>query len=303
MSPWYERTGGYLISVALHLLLVSLLLSFAVVEVKSVEPPPIELTVAPMAEAGSAPQEMAFELPPAAATGTEADQDTAPAEPPPEPQDEKQEEAAPETPPAEAPAEQPVEKPQETPQPDPAKLAELAEQERQKRMEELLQKEWEEFRRQAPLPHESKLKEAIQSEEIRMKGQKLLDPTVGADTGAVRQFDLRGPQRVIDEIQRRYDMRIVTRWVNEAESGVGYLNRADTNRGTYRPAQAPGRYEVLEIGPAGTTKLKLLEIEAIRTRGFDPRRDRLVKIVFGIVVTDKGPDLGVVDLVAEKMSP
>ncbi|MCX7011747.1 MAG: hypothetical protein NTW86_04140, partial [Candidatus Sumerlaeota bacterium] len=146
-------------------------------------------------------------------------------------------------------------------------------------------------------------KEDIQGEEVKMKGKKILDPTAGVEVGAIREFDLRGPQNVVQDILARYQMRTVTRYVSEAQVAVKYLNQAETNRGTYRSTDRPGLYEVFEIGPAGSAKMKQLEMDTLKIRGFNPRTDRLVKIVFGIVLTDKGYDLGVLDLQAEKMNP
>jgi len=44
MSTWYERWGGYLVSLFLHLLLISCLVIAFSSEARIVEPPPLEVS-------------------------------------------------------------------------------------------------------------------------------------------------------------------------------------------------------------------------------------------------------------------
>jgi hypothetical protein len=200
--------------------------------------------------------------------------------------------------PLEAPEPHPVEEPAE--EFDAAELVELAD----RRRKEMLMREAEEFYQTNPLPRRAKsLREAIEAEEIRTKGVELLEPTVGAATGAVRQFDLQGPPAIVAEIMRRYDLRQVTRYLSDpGPDSQSFLNETRTNEGVYRPQVGAGIFQILEIGPRGVQKLVSLEIEALRERGFDPRRDRLIAIYFGIAKTESGEyDLKVVKLQAEKL--
>ncbi len=293
MNSWYERWAGYILSIFFHLLLVSFLVG--AVRSQIVVPPPsgfeVSFDFATAAEASVAQEAQAEAVPPpemAAATGDPEDtlQELI---------EELEEIAVP--PEVSSPQEsQPEPEPDVQEEPSPEKLLAQAEQEKREKLE----KAWEQYNAIQPQSdRRASLKQAITADEVKVKGMKYLDEvTPGADTGAVRHFDMRGAPELVEEIMQRYEMRYVTRYVKE--SSGGYLNKASSDRGSFHAPTEAGLYEVFEIGSAGTAKLRILETEALRSRGFNPKTDRVVSITFGIVRTEHGWDLGVKDFAGEK---
>lgn len=323
MSKWYERWGGYIVSIFIHILLISVLVSAISLQTPQEAQGAFEVSFefAPQADAAPADaQEQQQEPAPpppdvAAATGDMEDivenlfEQLDELEPPPPPLEATDEAEAPEpapeaTPePTPPPSEEPTLDPQPTPKAveelTPEKLIADAKAERQKKLEAA----WEQYKNMKPSNNRrDALKQAVSADEVKVKGMEHLDEyTPGAETGAVRQFDLRGNPDLIKEIMGRYQLRYVTRYVKDV--GPGYLNKADTTSGSFYAPTEPGMYEVLEIGEAGTAKLRTLEIQALRANGFNPSTDRVVSITFGIVRTEQGWDLGVTDFKGEKIGP
>jgi len=318
MSTWYERWGGYLVSLFLHLLLISCLVIAFSSEARIVEPPPLEVsfefaaqseavedTATPLAEAIPQPEI-------AAATGDMEDivknffeqlDEMTPPPPAPEPieQAQPEETEVAEVQPTPEPTPEPAEEPAATPEPVQALTPEqvLAEAEHQR--QEKLEAAWQQYKNLQPVNSQREsLREAVTADEVKVRGLEHLDEyTPGAETGAVRTFDWRGSPELVDQVMKRYDIRYVTRYLEEV--GPGFINKGQTNRGEFYAPTEPGIYEVLEIGPAGTAKLRELEVQALKKNGFNPNTDRVVLITFGIVRTERGWDLGVVNFKGEKI--
>ncbi|MCX7012168.1 MAG: hypothetical protein NTW86_06325 [Candidatus Sumerlaeota bacterium] len=186
MNRWYERAGGYWVSIALHILFFSVMVSMTVVRAKLTEPPPVEVTIvaAAMESGDEAPADAAqpapaFEASPVMETGNEDNVSTVPPDVK-ESEEETNEPPAPATEEAkkEPPKPEATKEPTPTPKPDPAQQAEMAERERQKRLDELVQRDWEAYQQAASAPANNdklsasgaKLKEAFVGEEVKMKG-------------------------------------------------------------------------------------------------------------------------------------
>ncbi len=122
--------------------------------------------------------------------------------------------------------------------------------------------------------------------------------------GTVRQLDLGGhPEAVVQEIMDRYKLR-VTEKALAGGATQNFLSSASTADGGQFNASrggAPGIYQVFLLSPGAVAAMSRLEEEAIRSRGMDPMRTRVERVKFGIVTTEKGPDLGVLLLVAKEI--
>ncbi len=305
-DPWYERYGGHLVALALHILLLAFMMRKVMASVAPPEEPAavMQLSLNFPAEASAALEEMQYEAPKAAEAGGEQEEaQISPDESFEAVESEERPNEARETPKDPDPESKETETtPEEMPEPlekfDPVEWA----AERERKRQEILEQAYAEYTKKAPLPSRAKsLDELIREEELKTKGSKLLDPSVGDDLGAARKFDIRGADAIVREVLDRYEIRIVTRFVAPGESSGTYLSRAVTNDATYYPHHAPGQYEVFEISAKAQHKLKTLEYEHMKAAGFDPSRDRLVQIVFGIVPVKGGYDLGVLDLRAERL--
>ncbi len=149
----------------------------------------------------------------------------------------------------------------------------------------------------------SDIQAKITEKEVKIKGKDIGKYLPGAQTGAVRTFNLVGDPHIIDAVLRKYDIKFVTRYLNQSELGQeSYLSQVQTNKGTFaNTARKPGNYDVFSCGPVGTRKLQELEIEALKAAGYNPLKVRLIEIVFGIRLGVDGPDLAVIDIRADKV--
>ena len=117
----------------------------------------------------------------------------------------------------------------------------------------------------------------------------------GAASGAVRTLDFKGfPQAIVDEIMARYDIRIEQKFVG-ANKNPSFLSYAETQGGVYLNSQGPGYFEVFVLSREAMSKMSQLEMEELRKRNLDPERTTVVRVVFGIIQTKEGHDLGIVD--------
>ena len=78
-----------------------------------------------------------------------------------------------------------------------------------------------------------------------------------------------------------------------------FLNRAVTDEGVFINRHGKGTFRVFSFGAAALGRMVQLEEDALRAKGFDPVRSRVVRVDFGIVRTGKGYDLGVKKIEAE----
>ncbi len=125
----------------------------------------------------------------------------------------------------------------------------------------------------------------------------------GGTEGAIRLLNLQDhfPEAIIEQIKARYGIRYDHRYTTPS-AGRGFLNAATTEAGSFSNTQRPGYYEVLVLSPKAIHAMSLLEREAMLDKGFEPRRDRVRKVVFGIVMNRQGEyDLGVTDLEIERV--
>lgn len=122
--------------------------------------------------------------------------------------------------------------------------------------------------------------------------------------GAVRELDLKGfPQAVVDDIMNRYKLKVVTRHIKGGQRGQSFLSSASRGANdTYFGGGAvpEGVYEIFQLSRDSVALMSRLEEEALKKRGLEPLKSRVINIVFGIVKS--GNDsyvLGVKSLEAE----
>ncbi len=120
--------------------------------------------------------------------------------------------------------------------------------------------------------------------------------------GAIRMLDLEGfPEHVVRKVLARYDIQFDHRYTKPT-AGRNFLNAAMTADGNYTNEQAEGYYDVLVLSRKAFSMMASRELEALTRRGYDPKRSRVLKIVFGIVLDSDGDyDLAVTDFEAENI--
>lgn len=123
--------------------------------------------------------------------------------------------------------------------------------------------------------------------------------------GAIRELDLSGyPQSVVDDIMDRYKLKVVTRKMKAGQGGQNFLSSASKGEserffGGLRTMQE-GIYEVFQLSRDSVAHMSRLEEQALRTKGMEPLKARVIHITFGIVKTESGEyELGVKSLEAE----
>lgn len=119
--------------------------------------------------------------------------------------------------------------------------------------------------------------------------------TQGSASGALRTLDFKGfPQDVIDEIMKRYDIRIEQKYVGP-NTNPSFLSYAETQGGVYLNSQGPGYFEVFVLSREAMAKMSQLEMHELQKRNLDPEHTTVVRVVFGILRTNEGHDLGIID--------
>jgi hypothetical protein len=179
-----------------------------------------------------------------------------------------------------------------------SKLAEILEQEREALQQELDQMT--QLAAAAPLP---KVPLPMPPPSNGSRGSTDRGPE-----GAVRELDLDGyPQSVVDDIMKRYKLKVVTRKIEGGRRGQNFLSsasRGSTERyfgGLEVPA---GIYEIFQLSRESVALMSRLEEEALMEEGLEPLKSRVIRIVFGIVEDGKGGYvLGVKSLEAEAVEP
>jgi len=122
--------------------------------------------------------------------------------------------------------------------------------------------------------------------------------------GAIRELDLDGfPQPIVDDIMKRYNLKVVTRTIKGGRRGQSFLSSASRGKSEQYfggMAVPDGVYEVFQLSRESVALMSRLEEEALRKDGFEPVKSRVIRIVFGIVKQNDGSYvLGVKSLEAE----
>ncbi len=122
--------------------------------------------------------------------------------------------------------------------------------------------------------------------------------------GAVRELDLDGyPEAVVEDIMQRYKLKVVTRHIDGGGRGQNFLSSASRgeNERYFGGGPVPsGVYEIFQLSRDSVAVMSRLEEDALKKRGMEPLKSRVVKIVFGIVKEGKEKYvLGVKSLEAE----
>lgn len=143
----------------------------------------------------------------------------------------------------------------------------------------------------------TQIAERLQAAAIQLQAQKWLSTTAGLDRGVIRSFENSDyPERVTEEVLARYGMKTGYKYVSGKGGGHSFLNQVRTSKGTYTNQIAEGMHYVFSYTERSIAHMVRMETEAMRRRGFDPSTYRKVEVVFGIVPTTGGYDLGVIRL-------
>lgn len=122
--------------------------------------------------------------------------------------------------------------------------------------------------------------------------------------GAIRELDLEGyPKDIVDDVMDRYGLQIVMQEMPAGRQGQSFLSsasRGGNDRYFGGMTAEAGVYEVFRLSRQSVAEMSRLEEQAIKERGMEPMRTRVIKIVFGIVKAKSGSyDLGVKTFEAE----
>jgi hypothetical protein len=146
-----------------------------------------------------------------------------------------------------------------------------------------------------------RLAQADQAAQKTLFHQPMLNPGVDRMID-IADVSLDSAQKVLD----RYGIKIVLLDVKgpmrtNPGNGGTFLNRAVTETGVFvRPeGLSKGVYQAFTFGAIAESRMAQLEEEALLVRGLDPLHSRVSRVVFGLVPTPTGFDLGVKELVAE----
>lgn len=152
----------------------------------------------------------------------------------------------------------------------------------------------------------------IQAAQAGVMAQKTLysKPDVfaarGAAEGVLRDLDTGGvPQDKAKEVLDRYGIKILVTKVNGSGGDKALLNRDNAGGGRFVNKFSSGVFCAFSYGSAAVGRMAQLEEEALRAGGFDPTKSRVVSVMFGIVSTTAGYDLGVkkIDVIPLVSSP
>jgi len=134
----------------------------------------------------------------------------------------------------------------------------------------------------------------------KLSADQTLFRTEGLNEGAIREIDITGvPPNVSQEVLGRYGIRIMLMNLNGNDPNPGFLSRAQTNEGQFVKRSGSGVFQVFNYGPPAIARMMQLEEAELEKQGLDPKTSRVVRVVFGVVRTTKGYDLGIKKLEAE----
>jgi hypothetical protein len=134
-----------------------------------------------------------------------------------------------------------------------------------------------------------------------LTAQKTLFSSRGADSGAVRELDISDvAPPIAQQVMDRYGIQIMIGHVDRPiEPGYNYLSSAKTPEGRFVSMSGSGIFRIFTFGQPAVARMAQLEDDALRRGGYTPASGRVVRIVFGIVSTTNGYDLGVKEFKAE----
>ena len=122
--------------------------------------------------------------------------------------------------------------------------------------------------------------------------------TKGPAKGPVRAIDFKGyPESVVQDVMKRYDIRVEQKFV-DANMQPSFLSYAETNEGVYLNREGSGYYEVFVLGRPALAKMSKLEHEELIKMGHNLNQTTVERAVFGIVKRDEAYDLGLIEFEA-----
>ncbi|MEQ8821481.1 MAG: hypothetical protein RLY93_14680 [Sumerlaeia bacterium] len=145
----------------------------------------------------------------------------------------------------------------------------------------------------------------VQAHRLRVEtaGRAFKLASDGAAQGVIRTLNLDsvGEEAALSVMQR-YDIRMTTRYVSGTNPQMksGFLNAATTSGGTFTDQLTEGVADVFILSTLAISRMASLETQALMERDFDPRRSRIRRVEFGVVVNQNREwDLGVIDIEIE----
>jgi hypothetical protein len=140
----------------------------------------------------------------------------------------------------------------------------------------------------------SDLHSAIERRSLNTKGIRADGfNSAGAEEGVVRILDIGNvPGKISDQVLQKYRIRITKKFIS-GDNNVFFLNKVQVQDKTFISGSASGYYEVFEIPMEAVKKMTMLEGMEFSRRKLDPSRTRVKKVVFGIIQIDGDYDLGI----------
>ena len=143
----------------------------------------------------------------------------------------------------------------------------------------------------------SEIDDLLRTARVDQKAMEWLSTTDGLDKGVIRSIDVSDhPPELARSVLARYGIETTVARLDGKGSSYGFLNRAKTSAGTFYNRAGKGVYRVFSIPQALIPELVRMEVDALRRRGMDPARTRVLRVDYGIVNTTRGYALGVKDL-------
>lgn len=127
--------------------------------------------------------------------------------------------------------------------------------------------------------------------------------TRGTEKGVVRTLDLKGyPKEIVDDIMKKYNIRIERRFINTKPKEPVFLNSAQTEGNVYLSNEETGRvFEVFILSNEALAKMVILEEEELKKRGYNSDKTMINSVVFGIVRINDEYDLGIKQFDAQQI--
>jgi len=124
--------------------------------------------------------------------------------------------------------------------------------------------------------------------------------SAGSERGTVRSIDIAiAPKSIQERFMTKYRISVQNKRVSGG-SHQSYINAVTTNRGTYVNSGAPGYYEVMTLSKEVLARMAELEEAELLKRNLDPKRSRVLEVVFGLREAPSGDvDLAVTRFRAE----
>ncbi|GEM_PF-3735468 len=311
-----DRHAGWIVALGFHAALFVLLLNYSIPKRPvEAEPPPIRVVLAEAEEPTPAPspalEETVALSPPLQAAATEAEEAL-----PEGLEAETHEPPSTEEPAAEASAAIQIVEAPSPPETEPLEPQDDSEaaasaEESAKRREETLARELAEAEatRRAEVETLAEqgsraIADRLQAAEINLQAKKWLSTTDGLEEGVLRNLDVTDVSpEVADRVLARYGIKVVYMYLDGQASPFSFLNQAATAAGTYYNRAGRGLYQAFTIPQRAIARMVELEAQELRRRQADPARTRILEVLYGIIDTPRGPDLGIKRLEAQPVEP